>query len=198
MSPERKAQKRAAILAAARQVFSHHGLIGVTMADIVAASGISRGGLYLYFSSVDEIFIAVLNERTTHRFAGVRDAAARNVPFKVLLNTYLAGHKNRLLHQMNDSMLRAMYEYYFTHKSAADHAFQASQFATTKATIRSILALGVTQGTLRPDQLDAHAERIMFTIEGMSVMALTGGLSAAQIDAQWQQLKAALPYTDRT
>nr|WP_241865007.1 TetR/AcrR family transcriptional regulator [Lacticaseibacillus kribbianus] len=179
---------------AARGVFSQKGLIGVTMSDLVAASGISRGGLYLYFKSVDEVFSAVIREREVHRFAGIVDAAKRNVPFSALLDTYLAEHKTRLLHQMDDSMLRAMYEYYFTHKTPADHAFQKAQFATTQGTIESLLGLGVSQGVLRPVPLEPVAQHVMFTIEGMNVLALTGGVSEAQIDAQWQLLRRGLPW----
>ncbi|WP_461226563.1 TetR/AcrR family transcriptional regulator [Lacticaseibacillus suihuaensis] len=194
MSDQLRKKKRAAILQAARGVFSQKGLIGVTMSDLVAASGISRGGLYLYYKSVDEVFTAVVQAKASHRFAGVKAAAARNVPFAVLFNAYLAGHKNRLLHQMNDSMLLAMYEYAFTHKRPADHAFQRAQYATTEETILSILRLGVAQGVLLDVALAPVAEHVMFTIEGMNVLALTSGLTPEQIESQWRLLKAGLPW----
>ena len=34
----------------------------VTLKDIVEACGISRGGIYLYFDSVDEIFMEVIRQ----------------------------------------------------------------------------------------------------------------------------------------
>ena len=57
---EKSAQKRKYILDKARVVFSEKGYKNVTMKDIVDACEISRGGLYLYFSSTEEIFLAVL------------------------------------------------------------------------------------------------------------------------------------------
>ena len=57
---EKSAQKRKYILEKARGVFSEKGYKNVTMKDIVDACDISRGGLYLYFSSIEELFLAVL------------------------------------------------------------------------------------------------------------------------------------------
>ncbi|MGK0552918.1 TetR/AcrR family transcriptional regulator, partial [Enterococcus faecalis] len=54
--------KREAILENARNVFSRQGLIDVTMQDIIDECQISRGGLYLYFDSVDAIFMEVVNQ----------------------------------------------------------------------------------------------------------------------------------------
>ena len=59
---EKSAQKRKYILEKAREVFAEKGFKNVTMKDIVEACDISRGGLYLYFSSTEEIFLAVLSE----------------------------------------------------------------------------------------------------------------------------------------
>ena len=58
---EKTDQKRALILESAHKVFAEKGYRAVTMKDIVEASNISRGGLYLYFSSVEEVFLAVLD-----------------------------------------------------------------------------------------------------------------------------------------
>ena len=57
---EKSVQKKKYILEKARAVFSEKGFKNVTMKDIVDACEISRGGLYLYFSSTEEIFLAVL------------------------------------------------------------------------------------------------------------------------------------------
>ena len=86
-----------------------------------------------------------------------------------------------------------MYEYYFTHKTSADHKFQQEQLAATKNTILAILELGVAQGVLKDEQIPAIAENFMFVIEGMSVMALTGGITAPQLTAQFDLMRKMLP-----
>ena len=57
---ERSVQKKKYILEKARGVFAEKGFKNVTMKDIVDACEISRGGLYLYFSSTEELFLTVL------------------------------------------------------------------------------------------------------------------------------------------
>ena len=53
-------KKREFILLKAKQVFIRSGFASVTMKDIIEECGISRGGIYLYFTSVDEIFMQVI------------------------------------------------------------------------------------------------------------------------------------------
>lgn len=70
---EKSAQKKKYIVETARGVFTEKGYKNVTMKDIVEACGISRGGLYLYFSGTDELFMDVLKmeaEEADDVFAG--------------------------------------------------------------------------------------------------------------------------------
>ena len=57
---EKSLQKRNYIVEKAREVFQEKGYLAVTMKDIIEACEISRGGLYLYFDSVETIFKEVL------------------------------------------------------------------------------------------------------------------------------------------
>ncbi|WP_204122557.1 TetR/AcrR family transcriptional regulator [Lacticaseibacillus mingshuiensis] len=192
---QRKAEKRAQILSAAKTVFQEKGFSDVTMKDVIDEAGISRGGIYLYFSSIDALFTEVLSERNSHSLQDMQDAIAAGTAFEQLWQIYLAGQKERLLHRVDSGLLQAVYEYYFTHKTAADHAFQRAQFALIKETIMVMLQQGVAQGVLAEQPLAAIAEHIMIVIEGLSVMALTGGIDEARIDAQFSQLNQLLPRT---
>ncbi len=111
---KKKQQKRDLILESAKVVFSKKGLIDATMKDIIEECGISRGGIYLYFRSVDEIFLAVLEQRSKRKFDDVREMIMEQVPFETILNKYFSDHRKRLLHSISDGMLRAVYEYYYT------------------------------------------------------------------------------------
>jgi AcrR family transcriptional regulator len=53
-------RKRAAILDAARTVFSRQGYSGAAVDDVAAEAGIAKGTLYLYFKSKEELYIAAL------------------------------------------------------------------------------------------------------------------------------------------
>ena len=81
---KKKQQKRDLILESAKVVFSKKGLIDATMKDIIEECGISRGGIYLYFRSVDEIFLAVLEQRSKRKFDDVREMIMEQVPFETI------------------------------------------------------------------------------------------------------------------
>ena len=57
---EKSVQKKKLILETARKVFVEKGYKKVTMKDVVEACNISRGGLYLYFESTQQIFMEVM------------------------------------------------------------------------------------------------------------------------------------------
>jgi AcrR family transcriptional regulator len=50
------------LVAAARRVFERDGYVDARVADIVAEAGVARGSLYTYFSSKQDVFLAVVRE----------------------------------------------------------------------------------------------------------------------------------------
>lgn len=193
---DKKQQKRESIIESAKVVFSKKGLIDATMKDIIEECGISRGGIYLYFNSVDEIFLAVIEQRSQRKFDDVREMITNQVPFETILDKYFADHRERLLHSISDSMLRAMYEYYYTHKTMASRSLQEAQLTETKRTIHEIFQVGVAQEVLRDEDLEIIAENYMFVIEGLGILALTGHLSQTTIDNQIAMMRRLLPYRE--
>lgn len=62
VSQEHMKQRRAEILQAAKEVFIEHGYERATMKHIMDAASVSRGGLYQYFSSKEDVFETILEE----------------------------------------------------------------------------------------------------------------------------------------
>jgi AcrR family transcriptional regulator len=180
--------KREMIIEKARNVFCQKGFLSVTMKDIVEACGISRGGLYLFFSSVEEVFKAVISNRNISRFETVRKQVEQNADFSDLFDIYFNMQKDRILH-MEKSLLRATYEYYAVHQNPSDIEFRNSQIACIKKTILDILNLGVTQGAIVNDNIDDIAENYILLIEGMSIFGVYNNISEANIMAQIQLMK---------
>ncbi|AEV94523.1 TetR/AcrR family transcriptional regulator [Pediococcus claussenii] len=191
---QRKQIKEKVILDSAKIIFQEKGFLDVTMRDIIEKANISRGGIYLYFKSVDEIFIAVLKQRNDHSLDNIRTDIESNISFSKLLNKYFDGQKDRLLNRVDSSLLRAVYEYYFTHKETSDRQFQQEQFNVIQQTILLILQYGVSSNALQSDHLDVISEQIMFLIEGLSVLALTGGITEQKIDSQFELIKSNLNW----
>jgi len=64
---ERKAQTRADLLAAARQVFLRRGFHGASLDEIAEEAGYTKGAVYSNFEDKDSLFLALLDERYTGR-----------------------------------------------------------------------------------------------------------------------------------
>lgn len=60
--PQRKAQRRDQILAAARDRFAADGIGAVTMGDIAATAGVSPGNLYYWFRQKSDVVNALFDE----------------------------------------------------------------------------------------------------------------------------------------
>jgi AcrR family transcriptional regulator len=71
-----KAQNRAALLDAAREVFTEVGFGAASIRDIVRRTDLAAGTFYNYFPDKAAVFGAVLEERTTELRARVRAARA--------------------------------------------------------------------------------------------------------------------------
>jgi len=175
------------ILDAARRVFCRKGFLAVTMQDIIDECGISRGGIYIYFASVDEIFLEVMKQRSKEKFSEVNKAVQNFQPFGQVISDYFARQKERLLNFEN-SLFRAYCEYIFSKPKPAVQAFRDIQFSQLQKTVESILLLGVLQGVVANDgkeKLQRLANHFIVTIDGLSILALAEALTEELIDGQF-------------
>ncbi len=61
--------KRRQVIDGARKVFLEDGFDGASMNDIARVAGVSKGTLYVYFASKEELFAALIREEQMCRFA---------------------------------------------------------------------------------------------------------------------------------
>lgn len=80
----RPADRPEEILAAALQVFAERGLAGARMEDIASEAGISKGTLYLYFSSKEELFQETIREKVARLLEGLTSATPPGEPVQQL------------------------------------------------------------------------------------------------------------------
>ena len=179
------------ILDAAQSIFKKKGFLAVTMQDIVDECSISRGGVYLYYSSVDEIFMEVIKRRNKERFSAISKMVHDTEPFEEVLEIYLTKQKNRLLN-FDSSLFRAYCEYVFSKPKPAARAFSDVQLGHLRKTINSILTLGANQGKINKKQIASLTDHFIVIIDGLGIMALADAISEEIIDAQFKLLKSLL------
>lgn len=91
VSHEYVQEKKNSILEAAITVCKVKPLYDITMRDIIKASGVSQGGIYRYYSDLDEILVDVINQVNanadyTHMIDGITDTS--NSPTKTIIKLF--------------------------------------------------------------------------------------------------------------
>lgn len=81
----RREARRALIIDVARQAFLEDGYAGTSMSTISARLGGSKGTLYAYFRSKEELFIAVVEEMTDRHGGAIRSRIINSEPPETVL-----------------------------------------------------------------------------------------------------------------
>jgi AcrR family transcriptional regulator len=84
ISSERKAERRAQIVAAARNCFARSGFHNTTLQDLFAEAGLSAGCVYNYFQSKDELMFAIAEERHDEERQLIGEASETDDPVVAL------------------------------------------------------------------------------------------------------------------
>lgn len=181
---EKSVQKRKYILETAREVFVQKGFKCVTMKDIVDACDISRGGLYLYFASTEEIFMEVLRMETQETDDVFSDSIKEDATAADILMLFLKEQKRELLRK-NNTLTKAIYEFYFANKPAKkkDNILK-NQFDTAVIILQKLIEAGVESGEFYCEDSSGTAKNIMFLLEGMKIAAQTISIDADTVDQQ--------------
>ncbi|HPD56115.1 MAG TPA: TetR/AcrR family transcriptional regulator [Smithellaceae bacterium] len=103
MSPQEKRKKekeskRNNILKAARKLFFDKGFKAVTVDSIAAKAGVSKGSIYLYFDSKEEIYAQVLIADNIEHHKDLVYFSTKDAPATELLLEYSEHYVNNFLH----------------------------------------------------------------------------------------------------
>lgn len=180
---EKSLQKKKYILETARKVFMEKGYKNVTMKDIVEACEISRGGLYLYFSSTAEIFMEVLNMETQEADDLFSDKITEDATVADILMLFLKEQKKELLRKKG-TLAVATYEFLFAGEVSRKDNILKKQFDSAVKIIEKLIEAGVENGEFICEDCKAAARNIMFVLEGLKISALTIGVSAETVDEE--------------
>ena len=177
-------QTRQAIIEKAAPLLNQRGFAGCSMADIMEATGLEKGGLYRHFSSKEELAAEVF------RYAMQTAFDARSIGDQPRLN---AVAKLRLMVQRFVSVPSPLPGGCPLLNAAIDtddgnptlRTLVQDALAKWKARIRKIVQNGINDGQISPS-VDAHsvANLIISTLEGaLMIVRLEGNRRALQ-DAQ--------------
>ena len=192
---EKSVQKRKFILDTARKVFMEKGFKRVTMKDIVEACDISRGGLYLYFNSTEEIFMEVLRMESEETDDVFSDNIKEDATATDILMLFLKEQKKELLRKKN-TLTQATYEFYFENTLSKKDNILKKQFESAVIIIQKLIETGVESGEFYCEDPEGAARNIMLVLEGFKISAQTIGITAESVDKQLLYILKSLGVED--
>ena len=184
---EKSIHKRNYIIEKAREVFQGKGYLGVTMKDIVEACDISRGGLYLYFDNVEDIFKEVLrldSEETDDVFG---TAISDETSSADILGLFLQEQKKELL-KKKGNLSRAIFEYNFQQKVLPKENVYRKQFDMAVKVIEKLIVQGIEEGDLYCEDPRGAARNMMYVIEGLRISSQTFGITEETVNREIRYL----------
>jgi AcrR family transcriptional regulator len=148
-----KEHRREEILDAAQRVFFEKGLVVATMDDIAETAELSKGTLYLYYKSKEDLYLAVMMRGTEllfDMFAEVVKKGASVTETLIRLGDayieYFNNHKNyfRMLHFLQTPQF---------HKQVSEEMKQNCEALNQDIwdLVNNLLKRGIEEGTVRPD-----------------------------------------------
>ena len=180
---EKSAQKKKYIIETARRIFMGKGYKEVTMKDIVEACQISRGGLYLYFSSTKELFEEVLKMEQEDADDVFAESITEETTPTDILAIFLKEQKKELLNKQN-SLGKATYEYFFANDIPGRDNLLKKQFDAAVHGLEGLIQEGVESGEFYCEDPRGCARNIMYLLEGLKIASHTRGVSEATVDRE--------------
>lgn len=177
-------QTKAKIVEQAANLFNQKGYAGVSISDIMQATGLKKGGIYNHFQSKEELAVAafdyavnLVTQRVWHAIKQKKNAIAR---LKALVNVHLEYIDNPPLPGGCPIMNTAI-EWDDPHSISQDKAIGILLRDRTKQAMDSwrnliikIITKGITKGEIKPD-IDS------VTVATIIISSLEGGIMMSKL-----------------
>ncbi|GIO13005.1 putative HTH-type transcriptional regulator YfiR [Cohnella xylanilytica] len=195
VSDEHRESKRKEILQAAMRVFIRQGYHAATMKDVVEESGLSRGGVYLYFSSTEEMMLALLEEMDRENENQAEELLRRHRTVGEAIDSLL-GHLLEELVHIREGAIPVVFETF-----AAEWRRQTfgrlleRRYASAVSRFAELLRVGERRGEFRP-RLPAETIAKMFVSfnDGLMADAMQFGAEAMDARGQIEAYRLSLRY----
>ncbi|SOB99477.1 TetR family transcriptional regulator [Ureibacillus xyleni] len=200
VSNEYKTQKKKEILLHAKNVFKRKGFEPTTMKDIKEEANISFGGLYMYFSNTEEIFLQLLELEFEANDEALAIHHSNSIWEQIQL---FLQHQKADLKNMRDTLIPISYEYFVTAWREKHRVpFLENRYHVAKDKFTTLLKMGVANGEFTPTiSIEDLSKLLISTLEGLNVSALfleeDIGDFDKQLDALQKLLELALQVQEK-
>lgn len=191
VSPEHFKKRRAEILEAAKRVFLKKGFEPTTMKDVVEESGMSRGGVYQYFSSTEEMLEALHEQQTDRFLKHLETLLKKHETVWEALDAFLKGYEvsEDDLHDIPFGIV--MYEYSVTSwRNERHRQFMLAQSTRNIEAMIRFLQKGVERGEFHPIQPLKTIVYFLFNVtDGLIFHSTIANLDIDHLNGQIEGLR---------
>lgn len=153
------------IKAKAIRLFAQKGFKDVTMKDICEVTELSRGGLYLHYSSTKQIFSDIIDDLMNAQGDEFSEKIEQGLSAKEILLQVLERYKNEMM-DAGSSLSVAMYEFFSSETSKQNNAlFQ--QYQKSYFMWKRLLEYGISRREFNTVDIDAIFDLIVFSYQGV-------------------------------
>ncbi|HEY9164617.1 MAG TPA: TetR/AcrR family transcriptional regulator [Candidatus Kryptonia bacterium] len=171
-----KTKRRGQIIEAALKAFSRHGLKETSMDQIVQESGVSKGLLYWYFKSKDELIQAVFKSffEGAIGMTGIAESSASAIERLIRFRNVAVSEIARVFRFR--PIIQELYVFAFRNKAIKKLA--KKEFDIYLDLLKNILQDGINRGEFRNVDPADVSNTIIAIIEGTSLLFFMGAMDA--------------------
>lgn len=199
MSPKvtesHRQQKKLEILDAAKKVFIRKGYEQTTMKDIVDESGLSRGGVYLYYSSTEEIFLDIMKLNDRHLITMVQNRLKHcSVVWEAILE--LAEQIKKVLFSVQNGIEPVIFEYFMAcRRNEKAQNLLDERFAGAMECLSGLMNAGIERKEFKPVFAAADiAVYLLSFLDGLEINIIQHGTEKFNPDSIINQVLQYLRY----
>ncbi|WP_410771355.1 TetR family transcriptional regulator [Fontibacillus sp. BL9] len=187
ITQQQKEAIRMEILNSARHVFIEKGYEATSMSDIVTGSGRSFGGVYLYYSGKEDVFLDLLRreyENMAPDFGLEEQGSAWNAFVQ-----FIGGQEKRV-REVNAGLAPCLYEYFIVGRRE-DHRRKLieERSQAVYGTLFDLIHNGVQRGEFHPAQpLNIFVHWLISLLEGLYLESIINGSENIQLAQQFELL----------
>lgn len=190
LSDDQKEQRNLQILEAARRVFELKGYGATTLKDIVEEAGMSRGWIYLYYQSKEEIFEALLQWQDLQHKDHVEALIDSSLSiWEIMLDLY-SQQLQALLRLPHAGLQSAFYEFSLIgSRDEKRRILLKERYDSGIAQWARLIHIGVERGEFSPmmDPMDISRLAASYQ-EGIMTHSITVGIDKAKTSMQFEAL----------
>ena len=152
-------------------LFAQKGYKNVTMKDICAITGLSRGGLYRHYDSTQQIFSEIVDMLMNAQDNELSEKMAAGLPARQILEEILERYRMEML-DSSTSLSVAIYEFFSENFSDGQDNLLLRQYQYSVDMWNAFLSYGIERKEFREVDCREVIDMILFSYQGVRMYSI--------------------------